>query len=294
MIFEGDYDFLILEATAEKVVLKGKKTGGYAILTPMQGDWADYITSILELEASMNFPKYELQIDGQAIEVSLSYRTLTFSYLDANGNAASKTASYIITPTGYKFYAPVEINGKEISGFTFDVANSKFNELKDASIVMVPIIPPINEQFVNGDWFVAYSQLGSYAKTYFNHVKKNFLDPMGEELEFAFMGSMLYGQFGFNFRSSGYPGLLGYDYELIGENQIAMGFNFTGQGNGVWYHNNAGFNYLLNPFGYSAARVFTLTCDDLANPTYITLTEDANPKNSITLFKEQIIYPFRY
>lgn len=291
--FEGDYDFLILEATAEKVVLKGKKTGGYAILTPMQGDWADYITSILELEASMNFPKYELQIDGQAIGVSLSYRTLTFSYLDANGNAASKTASYIITPTGYKFYAPVEINGKEISGFTFDVANSKFNELKDASIVMVPIIPPINEQFVNGDWFVAYSQLGSYAKTYFNHVKKNFLDPMGEELEFAFMGSMLYGQFGFNFRSSGYPGLLGYDYELIGENQIAMGFNFTGQGNGVWYHNNAGFNYLLNPFGYSAARVFTLTCDDLANPTYITLTEDANPANSITLFKAQIFYPFK-
>lgn len=290
--FEGDYDFLILEATAEKVVLKGKKTGGYAILTPMQGDWAAYITSIHESEASMNFPKYELQLDGQSIGVSISYRTLTFSYKDADGNALSQTASYIVTPTGYKFYEPIEINGKVISGFTYDASNIKFNELADASIVMVPIIPPINEQFVNGDWFVAYSQLGAFGQTYFAYCKKNYLDALGEELQYAFMGSMLYGSFGFNFSSSGYQGLLGYDYELIGENQIAMGFNFTGQGNGVWYYNNAGFHYLLNPFGYSSPRVFTLTYDDLANPTYITLTEDANPNNSITLFKAQIFYPF--
>ena len=166
--------------------------------------------------------------------------------------------------------------------------------MNDNSITLVPIIPPINEQFVGGDWFIAYSQLGAFAQQYFAFCKENYLDALGEELEYAFMGSLLYGKFGFNFSSSGYQGLLGYDYELIGEDQVALAFNKTGLGNGVWYYNNAGFQYLLNVFGLSSARVFTLTYDDLADPTYITLTENANPKNSITLFKEQIIYPFRY
>ena len=290
--FEGDYDFLILEATAEKVVLKGKKTGGYAILTPMEGDWTEYLTHIQEIEASMNFPKYELSIDGQTVSVSISYRTLTFTYLDENENEVSKTASYIVTSTGYKFYEPIEINGKEIGGFTFDEENSIFIELSDANITLIPVIPPLNEQLITGNWFIAYSELGKYAQTYFSFVNNNYLASMGETLEYAFMGSLLYGDYGFNFSSSGFQGLLGYDYELIGEDKIALVFNFTGLGNGVWYYNNAGFHYLLNPFGYSAARTFTLTADNPSSPTYITLTEDANPDNSITLFAEQIIYPF--
>lgn len=290
--FEGDYDFLILEATAEKVVLKGKKTGGYAVLTPMQGNWAEYITSIHESEASMDFPKFELYVGDTKAGVSIAYRTLTFAYTDEQGNAVTKTASYIITPTGYKFYQPIEVNGKEISGFTFDAANSIFTELSDNSITLVPIIPPINEQFVGGDWFIAYSKLGSFGKTYFNYVYNNFFKPAGEELEYAFMGSLLYGKYGFNFSSSGYKGCLTYDYELIGENKVALVFSFQGLGNGVWYYQNAFFQYLLNVFGLSSARTFTLTTDNLANPTYITLTEDANPNNSITLFKEQIIYPY--
>ncbi len=47
---EGDYDFLILEATAEKVTLKGKKTGGIAVLTPMKEDWEEYILALQHAE----------------------------------------------------------------------------------------------------------------------------------------------------------------------------------------------------------------------------------------------------
>ena len=47
----------------------------------------------------------------------------------------------------------------------------------------------------------------------------------------------------------------------------------------------------LVPFGYSSARLFTLTTDDIKNPSYITLTEDANPTNSMTLFAAQISFP---
>ncbi len=288
---EGDYDYQILEATAEKVVLKGKKTGGIAVLTPMTQDWSEYIASIQESEAVMAANKLQLEINSTPIPVTISYRTLTFTY-EEGGNSTSKTASYIVTPTGYKFYQPIEILGNEIEGFTYNVADDSFTTIGSVAATMLKIVPPINEQFVAGDWFIKFSTLGNFGQTYFNHVKTNFLDPMGEQLQYAFIGSMLYGSFGFNFNSSGYAGLLGLDYELIGEDKIALVFSFTGQGNGVWYHNNAGFSYLLNVFGYSAARVFTLTTDNIKNPSYVTLTEDGNPNNVITLFANTVMNPF--
>lgn len=208
---EGDYDFLMLEATPEKVLLKGKKAGGQVILTPMKGSWSEYLSNIQAASSAMKFSKYLLTVNGQEIPVTTSNRTLTFTF-EQDDNAQSVTASYIITPSGYKFYKPVIVNGTALNGFTFDAANEVFTETTDNNIKLVPVIPPLNEQFVSGDWFIAYSQLGKFAQVYFSYCKTNYLDPQGENLNYAFMGSALYGEFGFNFNSSGYAGLLGYDY----------------------------------------------------------------------------------
>ena len=284
---EGDYDFLILEASAEKIVLKGKKSGGTAILTPLQNDWTEYLETIQSAAKEMTFPGYQLEMNGEVIAVSTSNRTFIFSAEDKE----DVIASYIVTPTGYKFYEPVTVNEKELSGFTFDKANNRFTEISNPDILLAGVVPPLNMQFVSGDWFIAYSELGALGQAYFDVVKQG-VDAIGEVLQVAFVGSAYYGSFGFNFISSGYQGLLGIDYELIDEDKVTLVFNFSGEGDGVWYHNNANFAYALFPFGYSTARTFTLTTDDEKFPSYITLTEDGNPDNVITLFASQIVYPF--
>lgn len=71
-----------------------------------------------------------------------------------------------------------------------------------------------------------------------------------------------------------------------------MQFSMSGGGDGVWYHNNANFHYFLNIFGYNSARVFTITADDVKSPSYLILTEDANPNNTIKLIPTQTLYPF--
>ena len=165
-------------------------------------------------------------------------------------------------------------------------------ETEDGQITIVQVIPPLNELFLLGDWFIAYSSLSAEGKFYFDYVKKN-LDAMGEELQVAFIGSSLYGSWGFNFISSGYAGLLGFSYALEGEDIITMQFSMSGQGNGVWYHNNAGFHYALRPFGYSSPRTFRLTADDNKNPSQITMTEVGNEAHAMTLYAAEIAYPFR-
>ena len=152
----------------------------------MTQDWSEYIASIQESEAVMAANKLQLEINSTPIPVTISYRTLTFTY-EEGGNSTSKTASYIVTPTGYKFYQPIEILGNEIEGFTYNVADDSFTTIGSVAATMLKIVPPINEQFVAGDWFIKFSTLGNFGQTYFNHVKTNFLDPMGEQLQYAFV-----------------------------------------------------------------------------------------------------------
>lgn len=286
---EGDYDFLILEATQEKVVLKGKKSGNVAVMTPVSGNWEDYITEIQTVEIAMFSNKFTMTVDGMEIFVRRSQRTLSLNY-EVNDETVSQKVSYIVTPTGMKFYAPITVNGTEFADLIYDVSTDAFTS-STSGVTMIKIPPTVNELFVEGDWFIAYSQLGEYAKPYFDKVKE-MEDGLGEVLQYAFMGTMLSetGTFGFNFISSGYGGVLHFNYQLVGDNQIALQCALTGEGNGVWYHNEGMYNALV-PFGYSSARLFTLTTDDIKNPSYITLTEDANPTNSMTLFAAQISFP---
>lgn len=271
------------------MVLKGKKSGNVAVMTPVGGNWEDYISEIQTLETAMFSNKFTMTVGGKEILVRKSQRTLSLSY-EMDGETVSQRVSYIVTPIGMKFYAPITVNGTEFADLIYDESTDAFAS-STSGVTMVKIPPTVNELFVEGDWFIAYSQLGEYAKPYFDKVK-TMEENLGEVLQYAFMGTMLSeeGKFGFNFISSGYGGVLHFNYQLIGDNQIALQFAMTGESNGVWYHNE-GMSNALVPFGYNSARLFTLTTDNIKNPSYITLTEEGNPTNRMTLFAAQIQLP---
>lgn len=291
---EGDYDFLILEATPQQVRLKGKKSGSYAVLTPMEGDWATYIQEVQAAEATMQALGYRITDGTNTASVSVNYRNMTITYTEGE-ETLSMPAPFVVTPTGYKFYEPITLWGKTLTGFTYDATSDLFTETSGTGITMIKVIPPINEQFIGGEWYITYDGLGSFGQLYFDVVMQTLVSA-GEELYAAWFGSAAYGTFGFNFYSYSaaagglYAGGLYYNYQLIGEDKIALQFAMNGGGDGVFYHNNLNFHYALNVFGYSAARTFTITTDNINAPTYITLTEDANPANTITMYASQVLF----
>jgi hypothetical protein len=236
-------------------------------------------------------PAFEMIMNSDTTDCSISDNVFTYTYTPTSGTEAVEgSVAMCYTDTGANFYEPVEIDGVTYEGLVFDSANTCL-KTADGKIVINQVYPPLNQLFLLGNWFIKYSALGSYAQRYFNTVKSS-LTAIGEELQYAFLGTMLYPQFGFQFISSGYGGALYFAYELTGENQITLQFAMAGGGDGVWYHNNANFAYALYPFGYSSAKTFTLTADDEKKPTQITMTEVGNEVNTITLFAAQIAYPF--
>jgi hypothetical protein len=295
---EGDFEFLILKATADTVKLKGRKTGNIVVMTPFaktgSSSWTDYIETLQAADAAMTFKQFDYLTNGKTIPVKVSGRTLTFTYENADGQEISVTVPYIITPTGYQLYAPEEIDGLTISGFTFDALTETFAAVEDANVKLVPVIPPINQTFISGSWYFAYSQLGAWTKLNWDVVKNIYAtnpNVAGERLVYAYMGTAT-GNFAFIFSSSGYTGSLYFNKELVGDDKIVLQFAMAGGGDGVWYHNNAGFANLLNPLGYAAPRTFTLTTDLLKDPSWIKLTDDANPDNWMLLTAALVSYPF--
>jgi len=302
--WDGDFDFSILKATPEEVVLKGKKTGNKIIMTPMPtNDWEAYINSIGDVEAGMSAKKYGLHIGGEEIIAMKSNRTLIMDY-EEDGEEVEVIASYIITPQGYKFYEPITIKGETIEGFNYVEGADVFPASNNSGITLNVIYPTVAEIFVENYWFVSLSSMGEFAAPYWTAVKEQIMPSLGEQLQYFAFGAAIpswaasYGSYwGASFNSSGYAGVLGFSYQIMGDDEIALGYNSKGnKSNGDWYVNNAYFHYFIVPFGCTTkaaqqVRVFKITADDTKEPSMIVLTDENDPTNVITLYASYISDP---
>ena len=295
----GDYEFRIVGKSDDGsvVYLKGRRTGNDYNLVKFSGDPVEYLTKCNEVEAAMAAPSYAMAMNGTDYDCTIVGNVFEYTYTVGIGEEATEEAgsvAFCYTPDGVDFYNPIEIAGVTYEGLVYNAADGTL-ATEDGKIVIRQIIPPLNELFILGDWYITFSNVGTFGKPYFN-VAKNALAGIGEQLLLAYFSNKLYGTWGFNFYTTtgaaNYKGGLYMAYELIGEDKIAMQFAMAGGGDGVWYHNNANFHYILNVFGYSAPRTFTITADDPKSPSYLLLTEDANPNNTIKLIPTQTLYPF--
>ncbi|MDR0938770.1 MAG: DUF4302 domain-containing protein [Mediterranea sp.] len=286
---EGDLEFNIMSATADSVILQGVKTGNRIVMVPMQGDWSEYLTSVQELDSISTYMLLDLLVGTEKIRGVTNYHLITFKYNDEDIKVP-----YILTPTGYKLYEPLTIAGKTITGFTYDAPTMTFTELTDAAITMVPVFPP-NDIFVAGNWFLKVSDSGSWSQTQFNKGKAGS-EAEGEEVQIAYFG---YGSwlsdtypassYGFGFISGSYAGVVGFTAETIGDDKVKLAYNSgRSAGNGTWYYTNADYDEFIKPF----IGTFTVSTDDVMNPTYMLLTDDNNPDNWMKLSKSIITYPF--
>ncbi|MFA6701486.1 MAG: DUF4302 domain-containing protein [Dysgonamonadaceae bacterium] len=297
----GDFEFLVMKATADSVILKGKKTGNKIVMTPFPEsvNWTEYLTRLAQVKENLSFTNFEYQTNGKSFPVKASNRLLLFTFTNDEGIEETVKAPFILKETGYKLYSPLNILGQTINEFTFKSEGGQdFFTADNGDSKLVVIYPPLNELLVDGDWFFKYSGLGDFGKTYWNYTKTNGLDLIGEQLYYAYMGKYSGDNktYGFSFGSTDggslYIGVLVYNYELSGSDEVTYTFAGIGVGNGVWYYSNARFNYLINPIALSTPRTFTLSSDNDKKPTWIKLTDVDTPNNTIILFKEEVILPY--
>ena len=300
---EGDLEFRIVSATAEKIVMTGKKHGATIVMTPIGTDWDEYLNQVGEVDENMKCANYQLIIGDNSYNATLSYRNLTINTIDENGEAAEIEAPFIVTTEGIAFYKEVNINGTALNGFKNVEGGLEYPEINNSSIILKAIVPPINQQFVNNLWATSFSNLGEFGQYYWAYMRDNVLPTINQ----YYAGTVTYyyfgkysSYFGSVYSLVGYRGVNSFDYELIDEDMISLTYNSTGgTANGRTFA-GSGFLYaasFLNcPFGATyqgvpVTRTFKVTTDNIKNPTEIILTDVNQPANTIRLTSNDISNP---
>ena len=130
---EGDYEFIILNASNDLITLKGKKRATNILMYPLaQGqDWEDYFNILDKMDATIFNPKLPITLTLKSNESDNIYylsegsshifTAKTQSEIDSNNPGES--IPFIVTNYGLRFAKPFEIGEKKIQ--TFQLSNDK-------------------------------------------------------------------------------------------------------------------------------------------------------------------------
>lgn len=164
--FYGDLEFRILSASADSIVMKGKKHGDRIVMVPMEANlaWKDYMDKTFAVADSMaDYNNFGIVVDHDTLAATLDYRCLTVT--DKEGKDFS--VPFCVTPKGYTLYEPLSINGKTIKTFDYN-GGSEWKDPDNANVALVPVIYPLNKQLVSNLWYFKYSGLSESAQAYWD------------------------------------------------------------------------------------------------------------------------------
>lgn len=291
---EGDLEFRVLTATADSVVMLGKKRGTKIVMTPMakDADWTETINQIDDLEQEMQFPKYTCEVNNAKYVATTSYRTITFT--SSNAEDGSTTIPYIVTDKGIEFYKPITLNGISIKGFNYKGGDNYEFESTDAAVKMLGVVPPISEQVISGDWFFSVANMGSYTQTYWNagneEVSKHY-SPCNYAVFTTSTFDGYAGHWGILFNVAGYGSFIDIIPTIVDDDHISFAcpgkFGLNGQ-----YFYGWGQMYMIYALtgdeGTHAANVaktykVELIKGTTKQPSSIKLTDESNPNNWFVL-----------
>jgi hypothetical protein len=159
--YEGDFEFTFMEVSNAKIVLNGKKSKLNIVLTRNSEtlDWDDYLHRIDEMVAAAEvYSNFTVELDGTEIGSCImnTNRLYTFSV----GNATI-LQNAIYTPTGIKFYNPVELGGKTVQNFKWNEADKTYVCEDGANMVFKVFKAPT---------YLFYNEyLGKYKATFFEY-----------------------------------------------------------------------------------------------------------------------------
>ncbi|GHE37607.1 DUF4302 domain-containing protein [Sphingobacterium griseoflavum] len=293
---KGDFEFIVLQASADSVVLKGKKSGNRIVMLPLQGNQFEELSADYQ-EASRSFDDYGVfKLENQDGELSdLLYNMRTFQ--DVSGGVPT-LHTFRVTPNGLEFYREVELGGVRFSTLSYVQPTETYplGYFTDSGnlIKVVPQATPLNLWFRNNLWSLSYSNVGATGRSYWNVARTNLANNnirlnnyyIGNYQGFAGMVYIL--------QNGTVGGLITHNITLVPgtDNQVRISLDGSiynlGGGFGVAYW-SAGLNQLTTPFNN---RTFTITADDPNKPNSVLLTDTAIPTNTFRVFLEDINDPF--
>lgn len=150
--YEGEFQFTIMSATPEKVILNGTKTRNTIVLVPMPKDeiWANYLKSVAKTQEDIYLGTFYLKVNGKEIgSMMQTNNVFTLTYAGAGELDPKKEIPFIYTPDGIELYEPLTIDGVTISTFKTDIERISFTCIDEGVNAEFESFYPVGYHFYN-------------------------------------------------------------------------------------------------------------------------------------------------
>lgn len=296
---EGDFEFLVISATPQEIVLKGKKSGSYARMTPMSAayTWSDYLAAIREEAKEVaKYTRMQYTSGTDVYEIRQQYKDFSV-YRIKDGEQRLERYPYIVTLMGCKFYSPMTFaNGEHVDAVVFNADlgdEGGFFPTNDAIGVFLPSYPTLSEYLEGKNWFMSYSEISPSAQACWDVTRQAFKEG-GEDMTYCYLGqsSTIYGNYwAFNFKNGTASGFVELDLQALAADrvQIALGGVTTPYGNVLLVDYN--MISMLEPLCRPSAHTFKLTTDNPKEPSWILCTDEKDPANWLKLYRAKLYDP---
>lgn len=125
--YEGqlaDFEMEVMSVSAEKVVLKGKKTNDYMYMYPLQGSASEYLQKVAAMSDSVIVSSAICYSPSDTVycDFDVDNRSIKFTV-----NGVKTTVAYTYTDTGLRLYKDVTVGGKTLSNFVYNGETEKLS-----------------------------------------------------------------------------------------------------------------------------------------------------------------------
>lgn len=122
--FQGDYEFVIMSASENEIILQGKKYHNEMVMTPMPADtdWNNYIQHLNQIASEAFLDNYILKAGGEKVGEVERYSNIFY----ISTQTESLDAPFVYTTEGFHFRQPIIIGGKALQNFKWNKARMTF------------------------------------------------------------------------------------------------------------------------------------------------------------------------
>lgn len=292
----GDFEFRVMKASNDSIILRGKKGNNRIVMTPIPADrtWESIIKSAGETEKYMASRLYTLTGSDYTLDQTITatdnagFRSLVFEYVDTLGMKQTVVAPYIVKEDGFWFYSPVDVRGYQLDGLVKGDTDDYFVFRNNQNLQLDTYMPTLYESITTGNWYMRYPSVGAYAKPKWDAMLAVLKTAGRNQQEIKLYTATL----GFSTDNKLCAGLLTtYDapyYGFTGENLKEDGTRIKFNQNssirnsaGRTYYQRYKWNEVLNTiYGHT----FDLECDYQRRPQWIKMTDVNEPSNVYILY----------
>jgi len=132
---EGDYEFIIINASDNMITLKGKKRGSEILMYPLAKgqNWEGYFSSLDKIDATLFNSKFPVKLTLKNNEAdNLYYLTEGFTHIftaqtqnEIDNNDPGNNIPFIITNYGLRFAQPFDMGKNKVQTFQLSDDKSK-------------------------------------------------------------------------------------------------------------------------------------------------------------------------